>query len=296
MKSIARVLACILILSFALTACIPAQPSPTAVPPAAEPTEPAPAEPTAVPEAEATMAPEATAETDTTTAEQPPAEQEVTLKVWDILVNETETRIADQLNKEFEEANPGVTIVRESKTFDQMKTTAKLGLGAADGPDVAQINQGYSDMGALVAADLLVDLTPYIQQYGWDKIISPGIVTRNSFSPDGKSLGEGNFYGIFEQYGITVPKTFAEFEAAMQKVKDAGDVAINYGSLDGFVNIHVFAEIQNLGMDRKSLDDFIYSHPGATFNTPNNLEAAQIMMNWVDNGYFTPDFSGIGVR
>ena len=76
--------------------------------------------------------------TSTSTAAQQtsePVQKEVTLKVWDILVSETETRIADQLNQEFEAANPGVKIARESKTFDQMKETAKLGLSAADGPD-----------------------------------------------------------------------------------------------------------------------------------------------------------------
>jgi len=242
-------------------------------------------------------------------AEAPAASQEVTLKVWDILVSDIETQIADQLNREFEAANPGVKIIRESKTFDQMKATAKLGLSAADGPDVAQINQGYSDMGALVAADLLVDLGAYAQQYGWIDKLSPGIVARNSFTPDGKNMGEGNFYAvpitaelvgvfynreIFQQAGVSVPKTMAEFEAVCQTLKDAGFTPINYGSLDGFVNIHLFSEIQNADIDRKYLDDFIYGHSGATFNIPANLAAAQKMVEWVDAGYFTKDFSGIG--
>jgi raffinose/stachyose/melibiose transport system substrate-binding protein len=238
-----------------------------------------------------------------------PAQQEVTLKVWDILTSETEGRIADQLNKEFMEANPGVTIARETKTFDQMKSSAKLGLSAADGPDVAQINQGYSDMGALVTADLLVDLNNYAVEYGWGKKLSPGIVARNSFTPDGVKLGEGNLYGVpitaelvgvfynkeaFQKAGVSVPKTLAEFEEVLQKLKDAGITPINYGSLDGFVNIHIFAEIQNAEVDRKYLDDFIYSRPGATFNTPANLAAATKMVEWVDKEYFTKDFVGIG--
>lgn len=243
------------------------------------------------------------------TAPAAPVQKEITLKVWDILTSETETKVSDQLNKEFEAANPGVKIARETKTFDQMKSTAKLGLSATDGPDVAQINQGYSDMGALVTAGLLVNLNDYAKQYGWAEKLSPGIVARNSFSEDGKRLGEGNLYAIpvtaelvgvfynkeaFQKAGVTVPKTFDEFETLLQKLKDAGVTPINYGSLDGFVNIHLFAEIQNVEIDRKYLDDFIYTRNNVSFNTPANVAAAKKMVDWVDKGYFTKDFVGIG--
>ncbi|BAM01267.1 MULTISPECIES: extracellular solute-binding protein [Caldilinea] len=235
--------------------------------------------------------------------------QQVTLKVWDILVNPTEDEVAKQLIAEFEAVHPGVKVERETMTFDQMKSRAKLGLSAADGPDVAQINQGYPDMGALVAANLLVDLTPYAKKYGWDKKFSPGIIARNSFTPDGKNLGEGNLYGApitaelvgvfynkehFERAGVSVPKTFGEFEVALEKIKSAGIVPINYGSLDGFVHIHVFAEIQNLKIGRAYLDDFIYGRNNVSFNIPANVEAAAKMQEWVKKGYFTPDFAGIG--
>lgn len=239
----------------------------------------------------------------------PAQNEQVNLKVWDILTSETETRIADQLNKEFEAANPGVKIVRESKTFDQMKQAAKLGLSAADGPDVAQINQGYSDMGVLVTADLLMDLGKYADQYGWVDKLSPGIVARNSFTPDGVKLGEGNLYAIpitaelvgvfynkeiFEQHGLEIPKTFADFEVTLQQLKDAGITPITHGSLDGFPNIHLYSEIQNVDITRQYLDDLIYVRGDASFNTPENLAAAKKLMEWVDNGYFTKDFTGIG--
>lgn len=290
MKRTMRIITAVAIIAMLLAACAPAAATtPAGGSPSGGATTPAPTEATA-PKGE-------------------PMQQNVTLKVWDILTSETETRIADQLNKEFEEANPGVKIVRETKTFDQMKSTAKLGLSANDGPDVAQINQGYSDMGALVTAGLLTDLTNYDTLYGWSKKLSPGIVARNSFSPDGKRLGEGSLYAVpvtaelvgvfynkelFDKAGVTIPKTFAEFEANLQKLKDAGIVPINYGSLDGFVNIHLFAEIQNVEITRQYLDDFIYTRNNVSFNTPENIAAAKKMVEWVDAGYFTKDFTGIG--
>lgn len=308
MKSIFRVLAGLMVIAFALTACIPtapATPTAPAAPTAAE------AEPTAAEAAEPTAAEaaEPTAVEATQPAGEAGGEQQVTLKVWDILTSETENAVIAQLNKEFEEAHPGVTIQREMQTMDQLKATLKLAFSAPDGPDVSQVNQGYPDMGALAAADLLLDLTDVAKEKGWDVKLSPGIVARNSFTPDGKQMGQGNLYGIpitaelvgvfynreiFEKHGIEIPKTFAEFETILQTLKDAGEVPLNYGSLDGFVNIHLFGAVQNKDITRKYIDDFIYGLEGATFNTPENVAVAQTLVNWVDAGYFTKDFVGIG--
>jgi maltose-binding protein MalE len=89
------------------------------------------------------------------------------LTVWDIWTRGVDSETIETLDQEFEAAHPGVTINRVGKSFDDMKATAQLALSNADGPDVAQINQGLSDMVALVKAGLLSDLTPYWQKYNW---------------------------------------------------------------------------------------------------------------------------------
>jgi len=89
------------------------------------------------------------------------APAETTLLVWDIWTRQVDSDAIDQLDREFEAANPGVKIDRVVKSFDDMKATAQLALSSPDGPDVAQINQGESDMVALVRAGLLTDLTSY---------------------------------------------------------------------------------------------------------------------------------------
>ncbi len=235
-----------------------------------------------------------------------------TLLVWDIWTGEADSQVIETLHGEFEAAHPGVTINRVVKSFEDMKTTAKLALSSPDGPDVAQINQGEPDMGALVKAGLLVDLTPYAEQYGWFDKISAGIVARNSFTPDGKVFGEGNFYGvaptaelvgvyyrkdIFAELDLSVPKTFAEFEAALETIKAAGYVPINFGNLDGWPALHTFSEIQNvlLGDEgRNYLDDLIYGRGNVSWDIPENVEAAAKLQEWAEKGYFTPGFEGIG--
>jgi raffinose/stachyose/melibiose transport system substrate-binding protein len=75
------------------------------------------------------------------------------------------------------------------KTLDDLKVTLKLALSEANGPDVAQVNQGRSDMGAMVEAGLLLPLDSYLAKYNWGSVFSTSVASRNSFTPDGKTFG-----------------------------------------------------------------------------------------------------------
>jgi len=237
------------------------------------------------------------------------AQGDTTLRVWDINTRDVENEVISTLIAEFEAAHPGVKVDRVAKSLDDLKVTTSLALSSEDGPDVVQINQGLSDMGALVKAGLLLDLTPYAEQYGWFDKISPGIVARNSFTADGATFGEGNLYGVppgaelvgvfynrqmFADAGVTVPTTFADFEAILQTFADNGTTPIVFGDLDGWPAIHTYSELQNLHITRQYLDDFIFGRNAVSFNTPENTEAAAQLQSWVDKGYFTKFFEGIG--
>lgn len=241
----------------------------------------------------------------------PLAAQETTLLVWDSFVRDVENSVIETLIAEFEAAHPGVTVERVPKAYDDVRATAGLAFSSDDGPDVSQINQGRVDMGPLIEAGLLLDLTPYAEQYGWTELISPGIIARNSFTPDGQTFGEGNLYGvpvtaeligvyyneqIFADLGLTVPTTFAEFEETLAAVSEAGIVPIVFGNLDGWPAIHTFGEVQNLnlGADRAYLDDFIFGRNNVSFDVEQNVAAAAKVQEWVEAGFFTPQFEGIG--
>jgi raffinose/stachyose/melibiose transport system substrate-binding protein len=235
------------------------------------------------------------------------AQDNITLVVWDIHTTSPQKDAIDQLNAEFEAAHPGVTIDRTSFTFEDLKTKLALGLSSDDGPDVSMVNQGFPDMGALVAADLLLPLNDYSTKYGWDKRWSAALLARNSFTADGKTFGEGNLYGVsttaeiggvfyhkdlFKQYNIEVPKTFEEFQAMLDKFVAAGVTPFAFGPLAGSHSLHFFFTIQHSFSNIDWLNDFIYRRNGATFDTPENLQAAQTVQEWASK-YFTKDFSGI---
>ena len=288
MKKLNLLLCVVLTTALVLTAC--AQPTATKVPTAPPATE-APA---------ATEAPVAATEA--------PA-AETTLVVWDQFYRDVESQVMETLNAEFEAAHPGVKIERVVKTLDDLKVTLKLALAEEDGPDVAQVNQGRSDMGAMVEAGLLLPLNDYASQYNWGERFSSSVASRNSFTEDGKIFGQGNLYGvsptaevvgvyynktIFDANGWTVPTTFDEFETLLATIKAAGVTPISFGSLDGWNAIHEFSAVQHLLVTPEYINDFVYGVNNVSFDIPENQEAARIMQDWVDKGYFTDGFPGIG--
>jgi raffinose/stachyose/melibiose transport system substrate-binding protein len=236
------------------------------------------------------------------------AQAEITLTVWDHYTRPVESEVVDTLNQEFQESHAGVTINRTTRSFDDLKLTARQALSSDDGPDVCQVNQGLSDMGVMVQGGILTDLTPYAERFGWLEKISPGVVARNSFTPDGATFGEGSLFGVpttaeligvfynrekLAALGAEVPATFADLEALLAQLKEAGEIPIAFGNLEGYPAIHIYGEIQNLGIDRASLDNFIYGRPGATFATPASERAAATLQSWAEAEYFTEGFEGI---
>jgi len=236
------------------------------------------------------------------------AQEEVTLVVWDNWTRDAEQAMIEQLNAEFEEANPGVTIQREAYDTTDLTNILPLALSEDSGPDVAMINQGYTGMGALVEAGLLLPLDSYAEQYGWADRYSEGLHARNRFTEDGAQLGEGNLYGVsttaevvgvyyweddFAELGLSIPTTFDEFEAVVKALKDAGKTPIVFGSLDGWPAIHTWGAIEHAYATPQEIDDFIYRREGGTFDTEANLKAAQKMVEWIDAGYFSPGFEGM---
>ena len=235
-------------------------------------------------------------------------QNQVTLVVWDDFSREAEQPMIEQLHKEFQTAHPGVTIKREVYSTDDITKTLPLALTEATGPDVSKINQGYTGMGGLVKAGLLLPLNAYADKYKWWDRYAKGLHLRNSFSEDGKQLGVGNLYALsntaeavgvfyhkkdFADLGLKMPTTFDEFEALLQTVKDKGKTPIVFGSLDGWPAIHLYSAIQDAYSSTDALDKFIYRLPGGTFDDKANLTAAQKLVSWVDKGYGSSGFAGM---
>jgi raffinose/stachyose/melibiose transport system substrate-binding protein len=223
----------------------------------------------------------------------------VTLTVWDQEVRGGQRRQIARLNAAFEERYPNVTIERVAKSFTDLNTTLKLAVSGDRAPDVVQANQGRSVMGQLVKGGLLRPLDSYAEAYGWADRYPPVLLDLNRFSEDGETFGEGNLYGL-SQMGEIVgvfydrervpepPATFADFEAGLRK----GDIA--FGNLDRWPGIHEFQAVQNAFAPPEAVRDFVFGRESASFDTPENQEAAAKLQQWARDGRFTPDVNGTG--
>jgi raffinose/stachyose/melibiose transport system substrate-binding protein len=229
----------------------------------------------------------------------------VTLTVWDQEVRGGQAKQIKQLNAAFQAKYPNVTIKRVAKSFSDLQTTLKLAVSGPKAPDVVEANQGRPVMGQLVKGGLLKPMDTYADAYGWNDRWSKTLLDLNRFSTDGKQFGTGNLYGVSQMGEIvgvfynkddvsSVPKTFADFESMVAKAKAGGKVPISFGNLDKFGGIHEFQTVQNQFADKQAVRDFVFAKSGATFETPENREAAAKLQEWASKGYFTPDYNGTG--
>src|SRR3954469_15165854 len=229
----------------------------------------------------------------------------VTLTIWDQEVRGGQAAQIKRLNAAFLSKYPNVKIKRVAKSFTDLQTTLKLAVSSNKAPDIVEANQGRPIMGQLVKGGLLKPLDAYSDAYGWKDRWSKTLLDLNRFSPDGKTFGAGNLYGVSQQGEIvgvfynkdkvdTVPSTFAEFESMLAKAKRAGETPISFGNLDKFGGIHEFQTIQNQFADKQPTRDFVFAKGGASFDTSENKEAATKLQEWAKKGYFTKDFNGTG--
>jgi raffinose/stachyose/melibiose transport system substrate-binding protein len=233
---------------------------------------------------------------------------DITLTVWDQQVRGGQDESIEKLNAAFEDAYPNITIDRVSRSFEDLQRVLRLAIQDDEAPDVVQANNNRSQMGAFVEAGLLRSLDGYAEVYGWNDRFPESIRAHSSYSADGTVFGEGNLYGLpqtgeligvwynkqkLNELGIEPPQTLADFEAALQKAKDAGELPIQFGNKDPWPGIHTFGFLQNMYASREDVRAFGYGNPGGDWTDEANVKAAETLQKWVDAGYFTEGFNGL---
>ncbi|MFM2485580.1 extracellular solute-binding protein [Celerinatantimonas yamalensis] len=234
----------------------------------------------------------------------------IELKEWDIYNYPEQTAVINQAIKDFTAQHPNIKITRSVHSFEDMRIPLKLALSSGGGPQVAQVNQGGGDMGALVKQQLLVPMDSYAKHYHWTERFPPSILKSNRWSKDLKfsqgelygvaSLGEmvGFYYNqaILDKAGISVPKTMTQLNLDMAKLKKQGVAPMMLGLLDGNAGQQMLSALWQDQIDsshRATLDKLIYDQ-GGTFHNPKLMKAAKLMQSWAKKGYFFQGFQGIG--
>ena len=293
-KSMLWSLASLLVLAtLLLSAC--GTPATTAVPAATE----SPA--TGVPATElATEAP-GTASTEPSAASLSCGTDPVVLKAS----FETGFDLPFKLAEEFTKQYPNVTWDIQQDQFTNLINSTPRLLSGDNPPDLLRL----PTMVSFAKQGLLKNLDDYAKAFGWNEWPVPQL-NQNRVAEDG-SRGSGSLYamglnysltGIFynkelaAQIGMTEPpKTLAEFDELLAKAKEAGLLPImQWGSAKSGMGLAF--PLQNLMAAYgpvEPINDWIFQKPGATIDTPSNLEAAQHLERWIQSGYFPSDINAI---
>lgn len=299
-KSLLWSLVSLLVLtSLLLSAC--GAPATTAAPVATEPpaTEAATEVPAAT-EAPATDAPQGAA-TEAAAAGPSCGTDPVVLNAY----FETGFDIPFKLAEEFTKQYPNVTWdIKQDQFTNLINATPRL-LSGDNPPDLLRL----PTMVSFAKQGLLKNLDDYAAAFGWDEWPVPQL-NQNRVAADG-TRGSGSLYamglnysltGIFynkelaAQIGMTEPpKTVAEFDELLAKATEAGLLPImQWGSAKSGMGLAF--PLQNLMAAYgpvEPINDWIFQKPGATIDTPSNLEAAQHLEQWIKDGYFPPDINAI---
>jgi multiple sugar transport system substrate-binding protein/raffinose/stachyose/melibiose transport system substrate-binding protein len=217
--------------------------------------------------------------------------------------DETGFPLTDKLAAAFTKQHPNITFKINRDSFANLTANAPRLMSSNNAPDLIRL----PTIGNAVKNGLLLNLDPYFKAYSWNKW-SAAQLAGMRVNPKTNVRGSGSLYqlglgysvtGVFMNMALaktvgitTVPTTLAEFEADLAAAKAGGIVPMTEGDKDGVVNFTVQAAMNDYG-NRQKLSDWINNVPGATYDTPGNIQGANLIRSWADKGYFNEDINAV---
>lgn len=206
------------------------------------------------------------------------------------------------LTKAFTRKYPNITFSVKSDEFANLLQNAQKVMASPDAPDLVR----YPQVASAAKNGLLTDLDPYAKAYGWDKwpttLLEQMTVNSEGVRGSGPLYGMGVGYsstGVYynktlaKRIGMTrPPKTIAEFESLMAKAKKRGIQPImSFGKDAGLA--FPYQALQNQFGDTAELKKWLYNAPGATFDLPSSVKAAEVLQKWARADYLPSDVNAI---
>jgi raffinose/stachyose/melibiose transport system substrate-binding protein len=201
----------------------------------------------------------------------------------------------------FHKQYPKVSWKIRQDAFAVITQNAPLVLSGPNAPDLMRLPQ----VSGLVKDHLLKNLDGYFTSYGWSAFPASQL-SQVRMPPAGRPRGSGSLWayglnysltGVFynkklaAKAGITAPPTtLAQFDADLAKAKNAGltpIVQFNGGATGGL--LFPLQQLMAIYGPPTPINNWIFQRPGATIDTPSNLQAATHLQQWIKAGYFNSD-------
>jgi ABC-type glycerol-3-phosphate transport system substrate-binding protein len=233
----------------------------------------------------------------------PPTAEPVTLVVWS-MYNEGEAMQIWEASaiQAYEAANPNITIDVTWAGRDVISVTLRNALlSNSDLPDIVDQSNPNLVKGPL-SEDLGLPLEDYLATPAynsttpWGETFIPSVMeflkyNGHSYMIPRMVYGSGFFYNkqIFADNNITIPKTWVEFLAVCQQLKDAGITPVlTDNDPEYIIWPYTMAALRTAGPT--GLYDTLADKTGEKWNDPALLEAAQMIDQL--NDYYQDGYSG----
>ncbi|NIM93779.1 MAG: extracellular solute-binding protein [Anaerolineales bacterium] len=238
----------------------------------------------------------------TTPPEPTEVPEEVQLEVWVLSQSPEEIENFETMSEVFAESHPGVSVVVSPYSWEAFNNTIKLALDSGTGPDLAYGQPGPLGHVALAEAGHLVDLTPYVTELGWDTTHPEGARTYWAKDPADPVYAMpfditnvGVFYNVelFEANGWEPPTTWEEFQTLLADIKAAGITPFSCGATSGWTFDHYFQALVHVTVPIDDIAKVYKLEAGPSYTDDVWVQAATIVNDWVEAGYFNEGFMGM---
>jgi len=207
---------------------------------------------------------------------------------------------AEALVEDFEAANPDINIDIETRPGGgEGDNIVKTRLATGTMADIFLYNSG-SLFQAINPQQFLVDLTnePWqadIQASFKQVVTAPDGTVRGA--PLGAAMGGGIFYNrtIYEELGLSIPKTWEEFMANNARIKEAGHTAVIQTYRDTWTSqLFVLADYYNVSARDPSFASRYTANEAKFATEPAALRGFEKLQEVYEGGYLNEDFGAAG--
>lgn len=204
------------------------------------------------------------------------------------------------------EEQTGATVEVQNTSFEDLNASAAQLFDSSDAPDVSEYNKGNGTAGQLAAIGVIQNLDDAYAEYGWADKLGAGVDTIAMYDENGV-MGSGSYYGVpnygefvflyynadmLAEYGLEVPTSVEDLEAAFQTFADAGVTPLTTSAQE-YPMGQLWYQLALSQADRQWVNDYqLYENP-VDWSGPEVTYATETLSDWVANGYISTEVSGL---